>query len=175
MMFAMNTNDTFQIDTILFDLNGSLAHYGKIPGKVRRKLRKLTQWGYQVVIISSDQRGNASSTARKMGIEFIQASTRNEKQRVAERYNKKTTAAVGNGRVDIGLFDQAILSVAIIGKEGCHSEVIQQADVVFSKTLEALEFFWITLKTCGLIKIRHIFLLPYIEKNKYHLRLLMLL
>lgn len=141
MIFKINSDETYQIDTILFDLNGTLSHYGKIPGKVRKKLKKLKQFGYQVVIISSDQRGNASSIARRAGVQFIHASTRTEKQGVAERFSKKTTAAVGNGQVDIGLFDQAILSVAIIGKEGCHSEVIQHADIVFNKPQEALEFF----------------------------------
>jgi len=140
MNYKIQGIGNYQIKNVLFDLNGTLANYGKVSPKVRKNIKKLKQAGLRVVLISSDQRGNAERWATKLGMEYIKASSKSEKEENASQFQKEQTIAIGNGRVDLGLYQHAILSVAVIDQEGCHTEVIKHADVVFHRINDVLRF-----------------------------------
>ena len=140
MEYQIQGVGSYKIKNVLFDLNGTLANYGKVSPKLRKNIKKLKQAGLRVVLISSDQRGNAERWATKLGMEYINASSKAEKAKAASQFQKEQTIAIGNGRVDLGLYQKTILSVAVINQEGCHTEVIKHADVIFNRINDALRF-----------------------------------
>ncbi len=131
----------YNIDAIVFDLNGTLAFNGKLIKGVKKRFQKLKKLGCQLIIVSSDQYGNGRLIAKNLDVDFYSASDTIEKEKVLKKLNIPNIAAVGNGRVDIGLFRYAMLSVALIEGEGMHSEVINSADVLFTSINNVLDFF----------------------------------
>jgi len=141
MKYTISGVGELEVRTILFDLNGTLSAYGTITENAATKIRALKEKDFRLVIVSSDQRGNATDMAHDLGIEIIKASTEIEKENVSKTFDKQTTASIGNGRVDIGLFKHSVLSIGIINKEGLHTGILPFVDLLFNCIEDAFEFF----------------------------------
>lgn len=141
MIYDVSGVGEYDIDTIVFDLNGTLAYDGKLIKGVKKRFKKLKKMGFNLYIISSDQYGSGELLAKSLDVGFYAASNTDEKEKVLKKFNNPKIAAVGNGRVDLGLFRYSMLSVAIIEAEGMHTEVLTSADVVFTSITNVLDFF----------------------------------
>lgn len=132
---------TITIDTLVVDSNGTLTVKGEmVPGVVER-IHRLQMLGVNVVMISSDQRGNARDLALSSGIAYYEASNSREKEDVLLSLGSQNVAAIGNARIDIGLFVQSIISVATLQSEGIHKDIIDHVDVILPSINDALDFF----------------------------------
>ena len=127
------------IRTIFLDLNGTLTIRGKLPRGVRSKIRKLKQQGIKCILISGDQRGTASQFAESLGIELIIAKNSLEKAKIISSHGPHTSAAVGNARIDSGLFRKAALAIATLQGEGIHAAIIKDVDIIVPSILDALD------------------------------------
>jgi len=123
------------------DSNGTLTVKGEmVPGVVER-IHRLQSLGVNVVMISSDQRGNARALALSSGIAYYEANNSREKEDVLLSLGSNNVAAIGNARIDIGLFVQSIVSIATLQSEGIHKDIIDHVDVIVPSINDALDFF----------------------------------
>lgn len=130
-----------EIDTLVVDSNGTLTVRGEMVNGVIERIHRIQSMGVEVVMISSDQRGNARDLALNCGITYYEAANSREKEDILLSLGSHNVAAIGNARIDIGLFVQSIVSVATLQGEGIHKDIIDHVDVIMPSILDALDFF----------------------------------
>src|SRR5437868_7649051 len=101
MKYIIPNEGELEIQNIILDLNGTLTIGGKIVEGVSERLQKLKNLGFRIIFFSGDTRGNASQIAQELGIEFIKASTGEDKRKEAEKLNPELCVSIGNGLIDL--------------------------------------------------------------------------
>jgi soluble P-type ATPase len=130
-----------EIDTIVVDLNGTLAVKGKIVSGAKERLASLKKKGFKIILFTGDQRDNASELCSDLGIEFKKAVSAEEKERFFLELNTGRTAAIGNARIDIGKFKHAKLSIATLQAEGIHTGILRYVDIIVPSINDAFDLF----------------------------------
>ena len=106
MKYSLKGAGEFDLDTIILDLNGTLAVNGLVDPGVKERVIKLKELGFKILLFSGDQRGNAQTLADDLGIELQRASTTEEKEALTRRVNdlhpSGGVVSIGNARIDIG-------------------------------------------------------------------------
>jgi len=84
MEYCPKGEDIIKLDTIILDLNGTLAVNGMLVEGVADKIAQLLSLDFKIYLFSGDQRGTASMQAQQLGIEYKYASTTTEKEILAQ-------------------------------------------------------------------------------------------
>lgn len=127
------------LETVILDLNGTIAVRGEVLPGVKDRIEQVQKLGLRLVLFSGDTRGNAMAIAKELGVELVSAGTGEEKRTAALGLNPDTCVTIGNGLIDVPLFKTVKLSIAVIQAEGAHGKVIAVADVVVLSVLDALD------------------------------------
>ena len=143
-MFDIPNYGKIHIKNILFDVNGTIQFDGSIPTKVKKRIKRLKNY-YNIFLISADTRGNLNQIALNLGVksikispsELLEAETKNNE---LIKLGREETVAIGNGNNDFMMLKNAILSIAILGKEGLSSNTLMNSDLVFSNCIDAINF-----------------------------------
>ena len=143
-IFDIPNYGKIQIKNVLFDVNGTIQINGKIPSKLKKELRKLKSY-FNVYLISADTRGNLNQIALELGVtaikisvsEFLESKAKNDE---LIKLGKEETIAIGNGNNDHMMLKNAIIGIAILGKEGLSSKTFMNSDLIFSNSLDAILF-----------------------------------
>jgi soluble P-type ATPase len=141
MLFNIPQGESFEINTIVLDLNGTLTVNGILSEETKQLIIKLKELEYKIVLISGDIRGNAKTIADELEIELLLGKTSAEKALQMKNFSKETTAAIGNARIDIGTFKNAKLSIATLQAEGIHTEILKYIDIIVPNINDALNLF----------------------------------
>lgn len=142
MLYTLTNQAPLEINTIIIDLNGTLAVNGKVATDVKERINSLqNDYGFQIVLLSGDQRGNGSQIAEELGIKFHKAKSQAEKEQICLEYDCDKLAAIGNARIDIGTFKQAKLAIATLQGEGIHTAIIPHIDIIVPSIANALDLF----------------------------------
>lgn len=141
MNYSSNNDQEFEINTIVFDLNGVLTIQGEIVPGVKERVEQLNQMGIKTVFITGNRRGTADDVSAALGMEFKVGKTAAEKEQLFLEFDTATTAAIGNTRIDIGMLKHAAISVATIQSEGIHTGLIAHADILVPSVLDAMDLF----------------------------------
>jgi len=142
MKYDFSNQSSIEIKTIVLDLNGTLAVNGQLVVGVAERIERLkNELGFRLILLSGDQRGNGSFIANALGIDFRKANSREEKECAILEYDCKTTAAIGNARIDIGTFKQAKIAIATLQGEGIHTGILKEVDIIVPSILDALDLF----------------------------------
>lgn len=141
MIYQVGGIGNIEINTIVFDLNGTLQVNGAISPQIKPKLKQLSQVGIELIIFTGDARGNAANIADDLCIDFIKTANSKEKEKEFLKFDTNTTAAVGNARIDIGMFKHARVSVATLQAEGIHTDILKYVDILVPRIEDALDFF----------------------------------
>ena len=66
---------------------------------------------------------------------------------------KEKTVAIGNARIDIGMFQNAALSIATIQSEWIHTAILEHVDIIIPNIEDALDLFidWDSLRATMII------------------------
>lgn len=134
-------NEIFNINTIVLDLNGTLSVYGEIKPSTRLLIQELKNLKYQIVLISGDIRGNATAIAEALGLDLYIGKNGQEKSTIMDLFDSKTTAAIGNARIDISTFQKSKISVATLQAEGIHTAILSHVDIIVPTIDDALNLF----------------------------------
>lgn len=129
-----------ELNTIILDLNGTLAVHGKIVDGAKERLLKLRELGYAIYLFTGDQRGNAASPAAELGIEVQKATTTEEKKALTLKLDTSKTVSIGNARIDIGTFEPVKLRIGTLQAEGIHTGILQHVEVLVPSINDALDF-----------------------------------
>ncbi len=122
-------------NTVVFDLNGTLAVDGKVDCNIKNALNKLNE-EYNIVILTADTFGTIKKEfeGHNVSIEIIKNT--NEKMNKAKKYSPYI--GVGNGNNDVEMLKNAELGIAIIGKEGCSVNALLSSDIVVCDVMDAI-------------------------------------
>ena len=153
MKYNISGIGEYNLNTIVMDLNGTISIRGNIIDGVKLKLNKLSKKEFRLILVSSDQRGNAENIAKQLGVEFRIAKTLEEKQSFMQSLNSETVVAIGNSRVDIGLFSKAKLSIATLQAEGIHPEIIKHVDIIVPSIIDAFNLLLDEDTLCSTMKV----------------------
>lgn len=141
MNYYTAEHGNININTILIDLNGTLSIENQISEETKELVNRLKNLEMNLVILTGDQRGTAAKLAGELGVEFIKCASSEEKAEAAKKYNRENTASIGNTRIDIGMFENSIISIATLQKEGIHAEILKHVDIVTTSIEDALGLF----------------------------------
>jgi len=126
----------------LFDLNGTLAIDGILPGAVKDRLR-LLQDLLSVYLVTADTHGTAADLAKECGgleIARIQAGEEAEqKGEILEKLGASQTVAFGNGANDALMLRKACLGICVMHGEGTSLQALLASDVLAASAEEALD------------------------------------
>lgn len=125
---------------LVMDFNGTLALDGRlIPGVVDR-LSRLEE-RLEIFVVTSDTFGTVREQVEGLARVKILESTdhREEKRIFVSRLGAESVAAIGNGRNDAAMLEEAGLGIAVCLGEGAASEAILAADVVCTGIGDALD------------------------------------
>ena len=74
-------------------------------------------------------------------MDLFLGSTSAEKSAQMQQFDKNKTAAIGNARIDIGTFENAVLSIATLQAEGIHTGILKHVDIIVPSIDDALQLF----------------------------------
>lgn len=132
---------TLDIENIVFDYNGTIAIDGIILDCVKEKIKELS-YNFNIMVLTADTHGTAKKEVGSLPIEVLTFPTGNaseEKLKIIKQLGSKKTIAIGNGRNDISMCSEAVLSIAIIGHEGMYSKLISSCDIAVTSIEDALD------------------------------------
>ena len=141
MKIQIPKGKTIEINTIVLDLNGTLAVKGIVSDKTKELILKLKELNYRIVLISGDIRGNAKTISDELELELFLGATSQEKAEQMQQFDKETTASIGNARIDIGTFENSKISIATMQSEGIHTGILNYVDVIVPTIEDALSLF----------------------------------
>ncbi len=118
-----------EINTVVFDLNGTLSEYGEINNETKQWIERLKNFGFILIMLTSDQRGNAHEIANSLQIDYHIAKTSMDKQKYVAKL-QEPFFAIGNARNDIPMFRKATISFATLQSEGIHPTIINYVDII---------------------------------------------
>jgi len=130
-----------EIAHVVLDYNGTLAGNGIVAKETRACLHQLTEH-YRVYVITADTFGTVKQELEAFDLEVIVLSSKDhtaEKAALIKKLGAEQTAAMGNGNNDRLMLESAVLSVALMGSEGCAVETMQAADILCGSIIDAME------------------------------------
>ena len=127
------------IEHVLLDYNGTIAADGILAPETSALIQQLCEQA-QVTVLTADTYGTVEAQCAPLGVEVL-TFPREGAARFKEDYAKSLegeVACLGNGRNDIGMFEQAALSIAVIDVEGACGKLLAHADIVARSCDEGL-------------------------------------
>jgi soluble P-type ATPase len=128
------------IENLVLDYNGTIAYDGKVlPGVVeilQRIKSKVTLY-----VLTADTYGTVKKEFENTGIEVhILENDKGtlEKYEFVKHLGLDKTMSIGNGNNDALMLKESVLSIGIMGKEGCSPKVLMNADIIVTDILDAL-------------------------------------
>jgi len=129
------------IQNILFDYNGTLAEDGEISEEIHTLLKDICK-KYNVFVITADTFGSVKKELKDFDLEVIILSSDDhtkEKRTFLQELGENETIALGNGNNDALMLKTAVISIAILGEEGCASEALFASDIVCKNITNAMQ------------------------------------
>ena len=130
-----------QLEHLVLDFNGTLACDGKLIHGVAEQFVRLAQ-NLSIHVITADTHGNAVRQLASLPCQtlIIPAALQDQaKAGFLTQLGADQTVAVGNGRNDRLMLENAALGIAVIQSEGAACVAIQAADLVVNDILAAFE------------------------------------
>jgi len=132
---------TLEIKNLVLDYNGTIAFDGEIPETVKERLRILAA-DLDVYVLTADTHGTARSKCEGLPVTimtFPGESAMYEKEKIIRELGMDVSMAVGNGRNDVLMCREAVLSASVIGGEGAFSGLIGETTVTVCTIEDALD------------------------------------
>ena len=131
-----------EIDFILIDFEGTLASDRRVHPKAKDKINLLSKRA-KIYILTQEGKEQVIEVLRKVKAEIIHFAERDVSARkldLLRQLDANRVVAIGNGRDDASMIEEAAFGICVISREGTAAETIQKADVVVSNILDALDF-----------------------------------
>ena len=126
---------------LILDYNGTIAVDGRIPERIKEKLRRLAK-EFQICVVTADTHGNAKASCEGLPVNvctFPSEDAAGSKKRIVDELERETCVCVGNGRNDILMFRSAALSIAVMDAEGMYGKLAMEADICVRSMEEGLD------------------------------------
>lgn len=141
-IFIPGDESPLQLDSLILDLNGTLAVRGKVVDGVKERIDEIRRRDLlKMFLFTGDTQGNGARIAAELGLDIRITKNADEKRDEALKLGADTCATIGNGRIDAKLFQAVRLRIATLQAEGVHTETLRHADVVIPTITDALDLF----------------------------------
>ncbi|MDF9409961.1 MAG: hypothetical protein A4E52_01011 [Pelotomaculum sp. PtaB.Bin013] len=134
-------NLVLELHHLMLDVNGTLTVDGQLIPGVKERIKNLKD-KLDIHLLTADTLGRGADVATELGTKFSRVDANRggqDKKEYLLKLGKDNTAAVGNGYNDVHMLEEAVLGIAVIGKEGCSAEAIRRADIVVNNINDALD------------------------------------
>lgn len=124
----------FSFKHIVFDFNGTLATDGHLPDAVKTRLETLSR-KMEVHVITMDTYGTVAKQLQALPVQVAVLSSEKgteAKGNYIKTLGSDTCVAVGNGSNDCKMLKEAMLSIAVVGREGLSQKALRDADLIFT-------------------------------------------
>lgn len=108
------------IKNVVFDFNGTIAKDGVLIDEIGEKIEELSHKNVDIFIVTADTNGTVTKQCSGLPVTveiFNKENVSQDKKKIVEKLGYDMTVTIGNGRNDIEMFKNCIISIAIIGKE----------------------------------------------------------
>lgn len=130
-----------QLMHLVLDFNGTLACDGKLMDGVEERLKALAEM-LQVHVLTADTFGSVAEELSEIPCQISVIPKENQAESKAgylRRLGPGHCVAVGNGRNDRMMLEEAVIGIASIQAEGASPEAVLAADVVSLNINDALD------------------------------------
>jgi len=131
---------TLYLRNVVLDYNGTLAKDGKLKAVAKPLLESLTE-RYAVHVITSDTFGSVQAQLEgfEITVKVLKSDDHtSEKAAYINELSANFCAAVGNGNNDEKMLQDAALSIALMGDEGCSTQTLMASNIVCKSIEDAL-------------------------------------
>lgn len=121
-----------EIENVVFDYNGTLAVDGNMLQSTKDMLMKIKDF-LNVYILTADTYGTVKEKCIDIDVNLKTFPCENVgicKSEIVKNLDKEKTICVGNGYNDIIMLQESMLSIGIIGDEGCCGKLLLVCDIV---------------------------------------------
>lgn len=129
--------EDLNLEHLVLDVNGTLTDRGEPISQAISAVERLREH-LQLHLLTADTFGTAGALAASLGCAFHKAHSAQDKQRHIEALGARRCVAIGNGRNDRLMLTAAALGIAVLGREGLHTEALTAADILTLSVDEAL-------------------------------------
>ena len=132
---------TYEIETMVLDMNGTIGLDGELLNGVEERLA-LLRAEMQVVIITADTHGGAQSLKQRLGLTTIvleEGDEDSQKMELVRQLGEERALAIGNGSNDALMLKESAIGVCVIGQEGASTAALLNADIVVKDVQDALD------------------------------------
>ncbi|WP_322028626.1 hypothetical protein [Paraburkholderia sp. J76] len=131
---------TLTLEHLVLDFNGTLAVDGRLLDGVESRLAALAN-ELDLHVVTGNTYGDAREHLRDCPVEVVCLSATGQalaKSDYVQRLGPERVAAIGNGRNDALMLEQAALGIAVLGTEGLAVDALNAADVVVRHAVDGL-------------------------------------
>jgi soluble P-type ATPase len=139
MIYKIPGLGDLELDTLILDLNGTIAVDGSLLGGVKEGIKKLQDAGIEVVFFTGNTNNDAEKISSDLGIGWKLAKNAIEKAELALSMGSTNIVTIGNGSIDAELFKVAKLSILTIQAEGASKKAFDNCDILTTSIADALE------------------------------------
>jgi soluble P-type ATPase len=132
-----------QLAHLVLDYNGTLAVDGDLIEGVKSRLNDLAG-SFDIHVVTADTFGIAARALDGLDGRLVILPPGNQAAAKADYVRQlggQATVAIGNGRNDRLMLEQAALGIAVLGEEGTAAAAILAADLVVRDVFSAFELF----------------------------------
>ncbi len=136
--------EILRLKHLVFDFNGTLAVDGHLRPGVRERLRALAK-ELEIHVITADTFGRAKIALEDVPCRLTILSPDEPHDEAKLKYIQELgpqyVAAIGNGRNDVLMLEEAALGIVVLLEEGVAREALLAADILVRDPVEALDLF----------------------------------
>ncbi len=132
---AVPDGDPVTIAEVVLDVAGTLTRDGQLLRGVADRLHELSRHT-RINLLAPEP---APSALASLPVEWHIAADGGEKRQRVEALGREHTVAIGNGRDDVAMLQDAAIGIAVVGPEGLAASLLPAADVIVHDILDALD------------------------------------
>ncbi len=132
-----------KIKHLVFDYNGTLSVDGKLLPEIAERLVLLAQQ-FTLHVVTADTFGKAAQELKNLPCTLTILPKENQeeaKRDYIKKLGSEHCAAVGNGRNDRLMLEEAALGIVLLQAEGTAVATLNKADVVCKQATDAIDLF----------------------------------
>lgn len=140
LIYEIPGRDNIEVQNIVFDYNGTIAVNGKLINGAMELINKLSEY-VNIYILTADTYGTVEKECIGINgkvLTFPKENAGQSKKEIVKDLGGERTICLGNGFNDIPMFEESVLSLAIIEEEGTSGKLLAKADIVTRSIFEAL-------------------------------------
>ena len=132
ILYEIPGKDNIEVENIVFDYNGTIAVDGKLIDGIKELINQLAKYA-NIYILTADTYGTVEKECIHIDakvLTFPKENVGKSKKEIVRNLGGHKTICLGNGYNDMLMFEESILSIAIIEGEGLCGKLLCKADIV---------------------------------------------